>query len=143
MIILNNNKCNQNTVKNINNNIYLLHPNNEETTLSICSVNITFTKTKRRVSLIYGTSAILFTLKLFLYSMVYYCDLPVTNPVMVILQIMFVMTFLVTSLVWQFCHGCNFVLLSANTTFYQIYHHLWITVKFFLYLINFVWIFTF
>ena len=34
MIILNNNKCNQNTVKNINNNTYLLHPNYEETTLS-------------------------------------------------------------------------------------------------------------
>ena len=65
----------------------------------ICSVNITFIKTETGMSLIYGTSTILFTLKLFLYSMVYYCDLPVTNPVMVILQIMFVMTFLVTSLV--------------------------------------------
>ena len=93
--------------------------------------------------------------------MVYYCDLLVTNPVMVILQIMFVMTFLVTGLVWQFlsfpkitmcafivigssakcCHDSTFVLLFVNTTFYQIYHHLKITVKFFLYLMNFVWIF--
>ena len=93
--------------------------------------------------------------------MVYYCDHLVIHPVMVILQTMFAMVFLVTGLVWQFlsipkitmcafividsgakfCHGSTFVLLSANTTFYQIYHHLRITVKFFLYLMNFVWIF--
>ena len=34
MIILNNNKCNQNKGENINNNTSLLHPNHEETTLS-------------------------------------------------------------------------------------------------------------
>ena len=99
----------------------------------------------------------------FLFIMVYYCDHLVIHPVMVILQTMFAMVFLVTGLVWQFlsipkitmcafividsgakfCHGSTFVLLSANTTFYQIYHHLKITVKFFLYLINFVWVFTF
>ena len=35
MIILNNNKCNQNTYRGkINNNSYILNPNYEETTLS-------------------------------------------------------------------------------------------------------------
>ena len=62
------------------------------------------------------------------------------------------MTFLVTGLVWQFlsfpkitilsaftvivsgakfCHGSTFVWLSANTTFWKIYHHLRIIVNFF------------
>ena len=95
--------------------------------------------------------------------MVYYCDLPVTNPVMVFLQIMFVIMLLVTGLVWQFlffpkitmcafivigsstkyCRGSTILLLSANPAFYQIYHHLRITLNFFLYLINFVLMFTF
>ena len=95
--------------------------------------------------------------------MVYYCDLPVTNPVMVILQMIFVKTFLVTGLVWQyllfskiticafivigsstkFYHGTTIALHSASPTFYQIYHHFRITVKVFPYLINYVWMFTF
>ena len=97
------------------------------------------------------------------FSMVYYCDLPVINPVIVILQIMLVKTFLVAGLVWQylffpkimmrafmvvssstkFCHGTTIILLSTNPTFYQIYYHFRITVKVFLYLVNFVWMFTF
>ena len=72
-------------------------------------------------------------------------------------------TFLVTGLAWQyllftkitmrafivvsssskFCHGTTIVLLSANPAFHQIHHHFRITVKIFLYLINFVWMFTF
>ena len=95
--------------------------------------------------------------------MVYYCDLLLTNPVMVFLQIMFVMTLLVMGLIWQFlffpkttmwafivigsstkfCCSSTIVLLSANPTFYQIYHNLRITLNFFLYLINFVLMFTF
>ena len=94
--------------------------------------------------------------------MVYYCDLLVTTPVMIILHIMFVMAFLVKGLVGQFssfskitmcafivigssakfCHGSTFVLLSVNTTFYHIYHHLRITVKFFLFLIKSVSIYS-
>ena len=84
------------------------------------------------------------------FSMVYYCHLPVTNPVMVILQIMFIKAFLVTGLVWHylflpiirmrafivvsssttFCQGTTMILLSANPTFYQIYYYFRITVKF-------------
>ena len=95
--------------------------------------------------------------------MVYYCDLLVTNPVMVILQIIFMKTFLVTGLLWQylffpkitmcafivigsgtkFCHGTTIALHSANSTFYQIYHHFRITVTVFPYSINCVWMFTF
>ena len=76
---------------------------------------------------------------------------------MAILRIMFVKTFLVTGLVWQylffpeitmrvfivisssttFCHGTTIAFLSANSTLYQIYHHFRNTVKVFLYLINF------
>ena len=47
---------------------YLLHPNYEETTLSNCSVNITFTETKRdmlSMVCIYGTSSVLFALNIF------------------------------------------------------------------------------
>ena len=43
-----------------------------------------------------------FPQRFFRFSTVYYCDLSVTNPVMVILQIIFVKTFLVTGLVWRF-----------------------------------------
>ena len=70
---------------------------------------------------------------------------------------------LVTGLVWQLlffpkitmcafivigsstkcCHGSTIALLSANPTFDQIYHHLRIRPNSFLYLINFVWMFTF
>ena len=41
------------------------------------------------------------------------------------------------------CHGSIIVLPSANPAFYQIFHHLRVTLNFFLYLINFVWMFTF
>ena len=95
--------------------------------------------------------------------MVCYCDLPVTNPVMIFLQIMFAIKLLVMGLVWQFlffpeitmcafivigsstkfCRGSTIVLLSANPTLYQIYHHLRITLNFFLYLINLVLMYTF
>ena len=119
----------------------------------ICSVNIAFINNERGMSLNYSTSAIL-CLKYFSFSaMVYYWDLPVTNLVVVFLQIMFIML-LVTGLVWQFffflkirmcaftvigsstkcCHGSTIVLLSVNPTFYQIYHHLRITPNFF-----FIW----
>ena len=89
MMILKNNYNNnkQNTYnrrntyreKKKNNNTYLLHSN-------------------------YGKSRSLrpkgaYVFKFYRFGMVYYCDLPVTNPVMSILQIMFVKTFLVTSLV--------------------------------------------
>ena len=77
---------------------------------------------------------------------------------------MFAKTFLVTGVVWpylffpkitmrafivfsfsmEFCHGTTtIVLLSAISTFCQICHHFRITVKVFLYLINFVSLFTF
>ena len=69
------------------------------------------------------------------FSMVYYCGLPLTNLVMVILYACFYRT--------KFSHGTTFALLSADPTFYQRYHHFRITVKVFLYLINFVWMFTF
>ena len=89
--------------------------------------------------------------------MVYYCDLPVTNLVMVIQQIMFVkafagsgldLTVFVFSKKYDLCfdsHGLRTttVLLSSNSTFYQVYHHFRITVKVFFYLINCVWMFTF
>ena len=77
---------------------------------------------------------------------------------MVILQIMFVETFLVTGLVKQylffpkiamrvfivvssstkFYHGTTIVLFSANSIFYQMYDDFRTTVKVFLYLINFI-----
>ena len=50
--------------------------------------------------------------------------------------------FIVVSSSTKFCHGTTIILLSANPTFYQIYYHFRITVKVFLYLINFVWMFT-
>ena len=99
------------------------------------SVNITFIKTKRGICLSFMVPVQFFLLwRFFRFSMVYYCDLQVTNPVMTILQIMFVKTFLVTSLVWhllffakitmcafivigsstKFCHGTNIVILSTN-----------------------------
>ena len=82
---------------------------------------------------------------------------------MVILQIALVKAFLAKGLFWQFFffpkftmrafivnspstkffHGATIVLLSTNRIFYQIYHHLRITIKVFLYLINFSWMFTF
>ena len=43
----------------------------------------------------------------------------------------------------KFCRGSTIVLLSANPTLYQIYHHLRITLNFFLYLINLVLMYTF
>ena len=127
----------------------------------ICSVNIKFTKTKRGVSLIYGTSAV-FALNIFPFHLGLLLWSPshesryghssdnVCNDVSV------------TGLVWQFFsfpkitilsaftvivsgakffHGSTFVWLSANTTFWKIYHHLRIIVNFFLYLINVVWIY--
>ena len=95
--------------------------------------------------------------------MVFYWDFPVRNPIMVILQIMFVKIFLVTGLVWQclffskitmrasivassstkVCHGIAIVLLFAKPEFYQIYSYFRITIKAFLYLINFFWMFFF
>ena len=116
------------------------------------------------ISLVYATSTIFFCLKFFPVSAwPYYCHLPVTNTVMVILQIALVKAFLVKGLFWQFLffpkftmrdfivispstkffHGATIVLLSTNRIFYQIYHHLRITIKVFLYLINFSWMFTF
>ena len=131
---------------------YLLHPNYEETTLR--------SKEAYVFNLWYQYNS--FCL-LFRFSMVHYCDLLVTNPVMVVLQIMFVKTFLALGLVWQFMFfpeitmctfifigsstkfwdGITIVLLSAKPTFYQIYRHFRVTVDVFLYLINFVWMFTF
>ena len=115
----------------------------------ICSVNITLIKTKGAYFFNLWNQHYSFCLKDF--SMVYYCDLPVTNPVMIILQITFVKTFLVTGLVRQywffpkitiraiivvsssakFYHGTTIALFSSNPTFYQIYHHFRITVKVF------------
>ena len=107
----------------------------------ICSVNVTLIKTKRGMCLELMVPVQFFLPERFYcFSMVYERDLPVTNPVMVILQIMFVKAFLVTGLVWQyllfpkitmrafivassstkFCHGTTIVLLFANRTFYQI-----------------------
>ena len=82
-----------------------------------CNVNITFINNKRGLSLIYSTSAILCLKYFSFFSMVYYCDLPVTNPVMVFLQIMFVITFLVRGLVSQFLFFlkikmCAFIVLA-------------------------------
>ena len=42
----------------------------------------------------------------------------------------------------KFSHDTTIVFLSANPTFYQIYYHFRVTVKVFLYLINFIWMFT-
>ena len=68
MTILNNNKYNQNSYRGKTINItYLLHPNYEETTINICSINITFINTKRDMSSIYSTSTIL-CLKYFSFS---------------------------------------------------------------------------
>ena len=86
---------------------------------------------------------IILALKVLPFQHVCYCDLPFTNPAMVILQIMFAKTFLFTHLVWQylffrkimifaftvigsstFCHGTTTILLSTNPTFCQIYYFL-------------------
>ena len=92
------------------------------------------------MSLVY-TSIISFVLKIFPFQHGY-------GPAMVTLKVMFVKTFLVKCLFWQFlffseiviytfinissstklCHGTDIVLLPANPTFYQIYHHFRITV---------------
>ena len=129
----------------------------------VCSVNITFTKTKRGMSLIYGTSTILFALNIFpfhhgllLWSPSHkssYGHSPDNVSGFLFWQFLsfskitmcafIVIAFIVIGSSAKFCHGSTFVLLFANTTFYQIYHHLNITIKFFLHLINFVWIYTF
>ena len=95
--------------------------------------------------------------------MVSYCDLPVANTVMVILQIMYMKMFPVNGLVSKFlsfqkitmcafivigssskfCHGFTIILFSIDPTFYQIYNHFRITVKVFLHLIIFCCIFAF
>ena len=51
--------------------------------------------------------------------------------------------FIVVSSSATFFHGTTIILLFANPKFYQIYYHFRITVKVFIYLINFVWMFTF
>ena len=112
----------------------------------ICNVNTTFIKIKRGICLQYNS----FCSKRFSVSA---CSIIVTNPVRVILQIMFLKTFLAVGFVWQFllfpkitmcafivlgssakfCHSTTIVLLSTIPTFYQIYHHFRITVEVFLY----------
>ena len=129
----------------------------------ICSVNITFAKTKRGMSLIYGTSTILFDLNIFPFHHGLFLsstsqksryghspdnvcnDVLVTGLVWQLLSFpkITMCAFIVSGSSAKFCHGSTFVLLSANTIFYQIYHRLRITVKFLLYLINLFWIFTF
>ena len=52
-------------------------------------------------------------------------------------------TFIVVSSGTKFCHGAIIVLLSANPTFYHICQYFRITIKVFLYLIHFVWMFAF
>ena len=95
-----------------------------------------------------------FGLKIFLFSVVSYCYLSVTSPVMITKKITFVKVFLLTCLV-----RCVFLLLlplaenfATVLTFYCLLHSLysgrytttlWLQFKFFLYLINFVWMFTF
>ena len=57
MIILNNNKCNQNTYRGKNKQyLFITSKIMKRPPGLICSVNVTFTKTKRGMSLIYGTS---------------------------------------------------------------------------------------
>ena len=75
--------------KKTNNDTYLLHPNYGGTTLSnIQRKHHVHLDQKGHLSLIYVTSTILFVLKTFPFlSIIYYCDLPVTNPLTVILQI--------------------------------------------------------
>ena len=70
----------------------------------ICSVNIMFIKTKRGICLSLMVPVQLFlSWRLYQFSMVYYSDLPVTNPIIVILQIMFRNTLLVTGLFDRIC----------------------------------------
>ena len=60
----------------------------------ICSGNTTFIKTKRNMFLFCGAS-IPFALNIFFcFSLVYYCNFPVTNCVMVTLKTMFIKIFM-------------------------------------------------
>ena len=72
------------------------------------------------MSLLYSTSIIL----RFFCFMVYYCDLKVIKPLMVILQIMFVKEFLVMRLVWQFLFFpnitmCAFIVIAILSRYNQ------------------------
>ena len=66
MITLNNNKYNQNTYRGKKTIILICYIQTmKRLPCLICSVNITFIKTKRGMSLIDGTSTALFALKVF------------------------------------------------------------------------------
>ena len=66
MIILNNNGYNQNTYREKKTIILIYYIQTmKRLPCLICSVSITFIMTKRDMSLIYGTSTILFSLKIF------------------------------------------------------------------------------
>ena len=99
----------------------------------------------------------------FCFILIYYCNLPIKNSIMVTQKIAFMKTFLVMRFFWYFLSlsktvVCAFmtirssakifddtaiILLTTNSTLYQIYHHFRIATKSFLYLINFIWMFTF
>ena len=116
------------------------------------------------MSLTYSTSAILFALKILPFQH----DLLLWSPshksryghsvdnvwenvssyglglTVFVLSKSYYACFFVFSSSTKFCHGATtIVLLSTNSTFYQIYHDSRITVKVFLYFTNFVSLFTF
>ena len=99
----------------------------------------------------------------FCFSWIHYCNLPIKNSIMVSRKIAFMKTYLVMRFFWFFlsfskiavcafmaisssaklCDDTTIILLTTNPTLYQIYHHFRIATKSFLYLINFIWMFTF
>ena len=160
MIILNNNNYNNKYMGN--NNIYYI-----QTMMSLLcplwSVNIAFIKTKRayvfNLWYQYNYSCLkYFFVSAWLWSIIVIAQ----SQIPVILKKKFVKTFLVAGLIWLFlffpkitmcaiifigssrkyCHSTTIVLLSANPAFYQVNHYFKITVIVFIYLINFVRMFT-
>ena len=160
MIILNNNNYNNKYMGN--NNIYYI-----QTMMSLLcplwSVNIAFIKTKRAYVFNLWYQYNYFCLKYFFVSAWLWSIIVIAqSQIPVILKKKFVKTFLVAGLIWLFlffpkitmcaiifigssrkyCHSTTIVLLSANPAFYQVNHYFKITVIVFIYLINFVRMFT-
>ena len=160
MIILNNNNYNNKYMGN--NNIYYI-----QTMMSLLcplwSVNIAFIKTKRAYVFNLWYQYNYFCLKYFFVSAWLWSIIVIAqSQIPVILKKKFMKTFLVAGLIWLFlffpkitmcaiifigssrkyCHSTTIVLLSANPAFYQVNHYFKITVIVFIYLINFVRMFT-
>ena len=128
MIIFNNSNYNNNK-QNINNKqskekkqtmilIYYIQVMKRLPCL-ICRINITFIQAKSGIYLSFMVPMqFFFALKIFPFIIVYYCDLPVINPVMVILQIMFAKTFLVMGFI--FMRVCKWVCVCEHNKTKQV-----------------------